>query len=612
MLIDASAERSSGSKGYARLVNANPMTGAPAVLGEVAEMLQDLIPHGALSRPPRTVPLSRHPQARPGCLQDVIADMARRRAPTCLLVRFDQEGWEVLRDERLDLPPRALLRYLHELWENGRLSDEELLRQVPAEILSLARARVDVDGRRSACVTEVTRGSPICGAVGKGVLVPGDPVDPRSLSRPDRYLALVDRVDARHTRLLSDPGCQGVLALRGSRADHFALLAQERQFPYLILEGHRVTAQGLEAGARLVPFGTFLTVDFGSGAVYAGDGAVEILDEGPEVRTVRTLLAARSSPVPLRLNVDALEDLGDAFPPEASGIGLLRTEHLLRRGRQEELLRRLLTAEGEQVEPSARAQLRAFFVQQFGGFLRLAQGRPVTVRLLDFPLHELHNRAGEVNPMLGLRGVRQGVRWPHLYHLQIEALLEAAAAVSASGSPVAALELCVPLVVLAKEVDLIRGWVAQAHHAVAGSTDLVVNVGAMVETPAALLTAHTLARQCDFLSFGTNDLTQLVLGLSREDYPAVLQAYRRRALLAADPFETLHPIVATAVRESAQRIRRANPEVVIGLCGAHAGDPFTPQLYAEGLIDYASVPRERLSHVKLRALTATYARERAQ
>jgi pyruvate, orthophosphate dikinase len=607
VLIDTPPERSPGSKRYARLVNANPMTGAPAVLGEVAEMLQDLTPSSAPSRSVRTLPLSSRPQ---GVLQEVIADVARRRAPTCLLVRFDQEGWEVLRDEQLDLPPRALLRYLHELWKDGRLSDEEFLRGVPAEILSLPRARVD--RRRSAHLTQVTRGSPINGAVGKGILLPGDSVDPRSRSRHDRYLALVDRVDARHTRLLSDPDCQGVLALRGSRADHFALLAQERQFPYMILDSHHVTAQGLKVGARLVPFGTFLTVNFCSGEVYAGDGAVEVLDEGPEVRTVRALLAARASPVPLRLNVDAVEDLCGAFPPEASGIGLLRTEHLLRHGRQEELLCRLLTAEGEQVDPGARAQLRAFFAQEFAGFLRFAQGRPVTVRLLDFPLHELHHRTGEVNPMLGLRGMRQGVRWPHLYHVQIEALLEATVAVSASGSPVAAVELSVPLVVLVEEVDLVHSWVAQARHVVAGSADLVVNVGAMVETPAAVLAAHHLAHRCDFLSFGTNDLTQLALGLSREDYPAVLQAYRRRGLLTADPFETLHPIVATMVHEAAQRARRTNPDVIISLCGAHASDPFTSQLYADGLIDYVSVPIERLSHAKLRVLAAAYAWERAQ
>jgi pyruvate,orthophosphate dikinase len=585
--------------GYARLVNADPMTGVPAVLGEVAETLAGLDAHRP---PPRVIiglPLDRR-------VQGAAAGVAARCAPTVLVVRLDEEGWEVVRDERLDLAPEALLRFLHARWEDGRLGDDAFLRAVPTDVLELARPRID--WRRSAALVPLTKGLPICGVPRKGVLAPADPHPPAAERGP--YLALVDRVDARHTVLLDDPRCSGMLALRGSRADHFALLAQERGLGYLILEGHRLDARGLGIGTQVVPFGTLLTIDFYSGEVYAGDGVIAAQGEEPKVRTVRALLAARSSPIPLRLNVDAADDLGEAFPLEASGVGLLRTEHLLRRGRQEEPLRRLLIPDGERADPGVCEQLRAFFAHEFARLLRLAQGRPVTVRLLDFPLHELRSpdlgiRAGEVNPMLGLRGVRQGVRWPHLYRLQIEALLMAGAAVTASGTRIAPLELCVPLVTLVEEVELVRRWVEQAREATAGCAGIPVVLGAMVETPAAVLAAGDIARRCNFLSFGTNDLTQLVLGLSREDYLPVLRSYQRHGLLRHDPFAALDPVVVRAIEMAARHAREANPGVVLGLCGAHAEDPSTLALHAAGLLDYLSVSLTRLSHAKLRALAAS-------
>jgi pyruvate,orthophosphate dikinase len=160
----------------------------------------------------------------------------------------------------------------------------------------------------------------------------------------------------------------------------------------------------------------------------------------------------------------------------------------------------------------------------------------------------------------------------------------------------------VPLVNFVEEIRTIRRWVEQSQDALPGGQAVPVKVGAMVETPAAALSADSLATECDFLSFGTNDLTQFSLGLSREDYPPVLQSYRQRNLLRRDPFQSLHPTVLKIVRDAASRAKQIRPSIILGLCGAHATDPQVLELCRMGLLDYLSVPRHQLLWVKLQAI----------
>jgi pyruvate,orthophosphate dikinase len=204
--------------------------------------------------------------------------------------------------------------------------------------------------------------------------------------------------------------------------------------------------------------------------------------------------------------------------------------------------------------------------------------------------------------MLGVRGVRQGLQWPALYRAQIEALLQAATWVQQQGLPLHTVEIMVPLVSFVEEVYTVRRWVEQALAVLPGGQSLPVKVGAMIETPAAALSAAQLANACDFLSFGTNDLTQFALGLSREDYPPVLWNYRQHHLLQHDPFQSLHPTILKMVHEAAGRAKQTRPAIMLGLCGAHAADPQVFELCKTGLLDYLSVPRYHLPLVKLQAI----------
>ena len=602
----ADALGTSVSAGYARVVNANPLTGLSALLGEFAPHRDNLETFGRPRRDRSTLPLTALLRRRPDLGRQIASHVREFTNPTECLIRFRGEPphVELLAAQPLGLSAAAALRFFHLALEAGRIGTAEFLRAVPPETLMIERARL-VPGR-NAHLDLVTQGTPVSGGPTKGVLVR----DAREVATGGAHptaghgrLVLVDRVEAHHTVLLNDPDCVGVLAVRGSPADHFAVLAREKDFPYLVLDGHAATERGLRCPDRTVPFGRVLTIDFATGRLYLGDGAIDWELADPVTATVRRLLAAVDSPIPLRVNADTADDLPNGLPVGAAGIGLLRTEHVVRRGGMHLVLRRYLESEETPAGREALTDLAAFFERELVRCFALAGGLPVAVRLLDYPLHELGgDLATEVNPMLGLRGVRQGLRWPALYRAQIEAVLRAAGEIQRHGLPLADPEIMAPLVNLPSEMGVVRRWLDECRDAVPGSADIAVKVGAMVETPAAALAIEGLAAACDFLSFGTNDLTQLLFGLSREDYPATLRAYRQHALFRDDPFERLQPAVLRLVRDAAARARRVRPAIALGLCGAHAADPQALTLCEDGLLDYLSVSRHVLPRVKLVAI----------
>lgn len=592
--------------GWLRVVNANPVTGQPALLGEFAPTRPALASGAQAGRNPSHQSLTALLAAAPPLQASLRALIDAWLEPTEFWLRAEPPSGGVSLEETRPLPlsVTAATRYHAERLAAGRIGPDDFLRLIPTA--ALAPARAVLDPQRNSHLTRVTRGTPISGGATTGELV----AERAPLAGGAPRLVLVDRVDARHTPLLNDPTCAGVLALRGSPADHFALLARERGLLYLLLDSDRADAAGLHGAKGMAPFGARLTVDGVSGVVYLGDGVILRQAADPSSETARQLLDARESPVPLRLNVDSPADLEPTFPSNAAGIGLLRTEHLIRRGGLDPVLRRYLTVDDARDRRVALEGLAAFFELEFTHCLRLAGGRPVAIRLLDYPLHELGGSlASEVNPMLGLRGLRQGLRWPALYQTQIVSALRAALAARRPGDPVATVEVMAPLVTMPEEALLIRRWVEQAREQTPGGQILNARVGAMIETPAAAQASDRLASVCDFLSFGSNDLTQLLLGLSREDYLAALHVYRRHGLLRDDPFQSLHPAVVECVAAAARRARRVKPAITLGLCGAQAADARALDLYATGLLDYLSVSRQDLDGVKLQAVRRFSPRE---
>jgi pyruvate,orthophosphate dikinase len=531
-----------------------------------------------------------------GCSEEEIRSMAERELrPSRFLIRFDRGGYELLDAQPLPLSPACHLRYLHCLLLSGRISADDFLLASPA---ALSSGPLRLDPRRNAHLVLATTAIPVTGSVAVGALVAEEHLSSPP-ARRESFILVVDRVDARHATLLADACCSAILAIRGSSADHFSLLARERGACYAILQGHAIDADGLRHGDGLVPFGTVVTVDGGTGRIYLGAGVVVPAPANPAQAQLLRLLEKVSSPIPIRVNLDTVTNL-DRIPPDVAGVGLVRTEHLLAAGGLERSVRAFVDDHGPRARRRAGAALRRFFTSRLVELLSRFPDRPVAVRLLDYPLHELGSTlVRETNPMLGLRGVRQGLQWPLLYQCQIKAALEAAVAVGrARQGP--ALELMVPFVTSVAEVQVVRRWVERCRMALTGAGSMPIRIGAMVETPVAASQAGVLARECDFLSFGTNDLTQLALGLSRDDAPGIVQASRFHGLMDDDPFSVLHPVVADMVEQAAGRARSARPGVTIGVCGSHACDPRVLRLCAAGLVDHLSVPPQQLPIAKLR------------
>ncbi|HEV7886733.1 MAG TPA: putative PEP-binding protein, partial [Acidimicrobiales bacterium] len=314
-------------------------------------------------------------------------------------------------------------------------------------------------------------------------------------------------------------------------------------------------------------------------------------------------------------------------------IGLCRTEHMFLGEDRLPVVRRMILAETPEEEAEALEQLRTVQKADFEEILEAMDGLPVTVRLLDPPLHEflpsteelavkeattgltdeekkLYQAAQqwhEFNPMLGTRGVRLGVVKPGLYAMQVRALMEAAAErVAKGGKPV--VEIMIPLTVSREELRLARSW---AEDAVKEATKKAkrkpkVLIGTMIETPRAAIRADEIAEVAEFFSFGTNDLTQMTFGFSRDDVEGrMMSAYLEQGLLKRNPFETIDPGgVGELVKMGAQRGRAANPGLKLGVCGEHGGDPESITLFYEAGLDYVSCSPFRVPIARLAAAQA--------
>jgi pyruvate,orthophosphate dikinase len=293
----------------------------------------------------------------------------------------------------------------------------------------------------------------------------------------------------------------------------------------------------------------------------------------------------------------------------------------------------MILADTPEEEVSALEELRVVQKADFEEILEAMDGLPVTVRLLDPPLHEflpnveelaikeatvgltaeerdLYDAARawhEFNPMLGTRGVRLGVVKPGLYAMQVRALMEAAAArVAKGGKPV--VEIMIPLTVTREELALARGW---AEDAVAAATKgakkkIDVTIGTMIETPRAAIRADEIAEEADFFSFGTNDLTQMAFGFSRDDVESrMMPAYLEQGLLKRNPFETIDQSgVGELVRMGADRGRKTKPSLKLGVCGEHGGDPESIALFYDAGLDYVSCSPFRIPIARLAAAQA--------
>ncbi|WP_207835412.1 putative PEP-binding protein [Williamsia soli] len=415
-----------------------------------------------------------------------------------------------------------------------------------------------------------------------------------------------------------------VVTSNGGLASHAAVVARGAGRPAVCgatslridLTAHTVTANGVTMSE-----GDVVSVNGRTGDIYTGAVTIRPAEPSPELEILLGW-ADEIRELGIRTNADNAEDAATAFRLGAEGIGLCRTEHQFM-GDQLPLVQRLVLAESEAEEIEAIAALTTAQQSDFTDLLRVVGNRPITVRLLDAPLHEFlpadgqyrdaaqAERAAEThesNPMLGLRGVRFAMVQQRLYPAQAEALFRAWVTVNAEGiSPI--LEVMIPLVSLPGELSKAITQVDSAAATVAADTGVKVPylVGSMVETPRAALLAASLTADAEFLSFGTNDLTQLTYGFSRDDVEKTMLAhYLDHGLLTDSPFAVLDPDgVGALVAMAAERAHEARPSVKLGVCGEHGGDPASISFLNSIGLDYVSCSPRRVPVARLAAAHAT-------
>jgi pyruvate, orthophosphate dikinase len=515
------------------------------------------------------------------------------------------------------------------------LADEDLIdrktalaRVAPASLEQLHRPRIDLSNAPPAVIGGVAA-SPGA-ATGKVVFSSARAVE-RAQSGDDVILV---RPETTPDDIRGMAASVGILTSHGGKTSHAAVVARGMGKP--AVTGAADMAVDTDAGTAHmndhdIHEGDVITIDGTSGSVYVAE-VVLIPPEPPAELATLLGWADEIRTLRVRANADTREDAALAREGGAEGIGLARTEHMFL-GERLEVLQQIILTRDDEARGQALDTLERLQVGDFEGLLEAMDGLPVVVRLLDPPLHEFlpsrlelerealrRVRAGrpiddlqamseqvarweEVNPMLGLRGVRLGLKLDALYRMQVRAAVTAyERRQEAGGNPI--LEIMVPLVATAEELRRMREMIESE---IGAHTE--IRIGTMIELPRAALTAAEIAEVADFFSFGTNDLTQMTYGLSRDDAEGLfLRDYLEQGVLKSDPFQTLDQEgVGRLIRVACEEGRQANQSLALGLCGEHGGDPESIS-FVRGLgLDYVSCSPPRVEGARLAAAQAELA-----
>jgi pyruvate,orthophosphate dikinase len=428
---------------------------------------------------------------------------------------------------------------------------------------------------------------------------------------------------------------EGILTARGGLVSHAAVVARGWGTPAVVgAEAIQIEGKQFSVGDVVVKEGDVISLDGTSGEIVVGELRLAAAEPPPEFDTILGWADdVRRGKLKVRANADNGPDATNARGFGAEGIGLCRTEHMFLGEDRLPVVRRMILAQDAAEEAEALEELRRVQKADFTHILEAMDGLPVTVRLLDPPLHEFLPRLDELevkaatdgldadedallkaakswhefNPMLGTRGVRLGVVKPGLYAMQVRALMEAATELRAAGkNPI--VEVMIPLTVTREEMHEARTWVEDA---ITETTKGLrkkpeVTIGTMIETPRAALRADEIAEESDFFSFGTNDLTQMTFGFSRDDVESrMMPAYLELGLLKRNPFETIDPSgVGELVKMGAARGRAARKGLKLGVCGEHGGDPESIAVFYDAGLDYVSCSPYRVPIARLAAAQA--------
>ncbi|MDR2494199.1 MAG: pyruvate, phosphate dikinase [Spirochaetaceae bacterium] len=435
---------------------------------------------------------------------------------------------------------------------------------------------------------------------------------------------------------------QGILTSTGGMTSHAAVVARGMGTPCIAgAKGVTIKGKKVEIGAASFDEGDWITIDGSTGSVYQGELPL-IKTDISENEMARTFLGwcdeVRASAVrghirgfEVRTNADLPEDAQRAFKFGAEGVGLCRTEHMFFDKSKLIHFRAMIVADTEAERKAALKQILPLQQQDFFGIFKAMEGRPVTIRLLDPPLHEFvphtkeeieelaeHLRVSshtllpkieklhEANPMLGHRGCRLAVTYPEIYDMQVEAIALAAVECVRQNIPVTP-EIMIPIVCDERELGLLRPSAEKILHKVFTETNVsvAVKIGTMIEVPRAALRADRVAEYADFFSFGTNDLTQMTFAFSRDDAASFLPAYLEKGVLEDDPFKSIDEGgVGQLITGAVEKGRHFKKDLKIGICGEHGGDPATIDFCYRSGLSYVSCSPYRVPIARLAAAQA--------
>jgi len=614
---------------------ADSVTGRPQVTGRFrarAQGREALTGEGALylTRDPRGPSLEeRHPEVFAELLRHGAACRERLRDEMQIEFTLEEGRLWVLDAVRMPRSSRAAVRIAVTLAEEGIIGRDEALRRIEPRALSeLLHPQVDPRRPRDS----VARGIGASPGAAQGRIVFTSGAATASAARGEACILVRRETTPEDIRGMH--AALAVLTERGGITSHAAVIGRGLGLPCVVgATGIRIDARArtlTAADGRVFREGEVVTVDGTRGEVLAG--TVDLLEPALD-EYFRKLLdwADAVRDIGIRANADTPADARIARDFAAEGIGLCRTEHMFFEENRLTAMREMIFADSPE---DRRAALERLLPMQRADFIRLfeiMQGQPVCIRLFDPPLHEFlpHGREGlrtladaldkplseitrraealaEYNPMLGMRGVRLGITMPEIYEMQARAIFEATIEASRRGAPVVP-EIMVPLVSARREVELVKSRIDAVAAAVRVQRGAVFEyrLGVMVETPRAALRAGEIAQHCAFLSFGTNDLTQMTYGLSRDDAGRFMSSYVQQGVFPEDPFHTLDVDgVGELLLMAAERGRQARSGLTLSICGEHGGNTESIAFCRAAGFDYVScspfrVPVARLAAAQL-------------
>ncbi|SEQ29207.1 putative PEP-binding protein [Thalassovita taeanensis] len=607
-------------------------TGLPQITGRYLSQSQgrDALEGDAslfLERDPRGPSLQ---ELEPEGFDQLIAHtrLMRQRLREEMQAEFTIENGQVhvLDGVRVARNARAAVRIAVSLAEDGIISrDDALMRIEPRSMNELLHRQIDPDAPRD----RLARGIAASPGAASGRIVFSAAEAQASAARGEPCILVRRETSPEDIRGMH--AAVAVLTERGGMTSHAAVIGRGMGLPCVVgasslsFQPRRKTL--MVPDGREFRAGDIITVDGTNGEVLAGEPAMLEAAQGDAFQTLMGW-ADEVRDIGVRANADTPADAQTARNFNAQGIGLCRTEHMFFEADRLTVMREMIFADDGDDRRAALDRLlpmqRADFIELF----RIMQGQPVCIRLFDPPLHEFlpSDRAGhrelaealdlplsdvtrrvealsEYNPMLGMRGVRLGITMPEIYDMQARAIFEATIEASKDGAPVVP-EIMIPLVSAKREVELVKTRIDAAAAAVRNETgrDFTFRLGVMVETPRAALRAAEIAQHSSFLSFGTNDLTQMTYGLSRDDAGRFMSTYVQQGVFPEDPFHQLDiEGVGELLQIGAERGREARPDLVLSICGEHGGNPESIAFCRAAGFNYVSCSPFRVPVARLAA-----------